>query len=540
MSPAAYRCPANKSVTAARTVLACAWPALLLATLCLLPFLNKAFVADDPEFLDIARQILKSPLHPMNFVICWDILPYCTKLYNQTPGNTLMGYALVPTVLSGAREWMAHISQLIFVWIAVVAMSSFVLRLGWSKRYAMGGALLLVAVPPLLPMASTAMADVLALAVGLVGMERLAAWKLEQKWYQGAVAALALGLAGIARAHLVLLLPLGAFFLLDSMNWREILIQIRHSPRLFLPVAAGALVLITVISATRERGVMLSPPPIFRGLNYIPGNLRAYLLFLCFPLPLAACWAVARWTVNEYRVVLMIVAATVLYGASKQLVLVVIGAYVLDSLLRDAWKNRDRQGLFLALWLLVPLPVVYYQQFPIKYLLPCLPAVILICFRLMSSVPVRLARTAVILMIVGGTVYSLLILRADAEFANFGRDALTTLIRPYSQAGETVWFPNEYSAYWYAPLVGAELIVPDVREPRAGDLLAIGISEAEADKTATLSRFPHSTLVAAVTHKYRFGRTMVRGASLYTNYFGLFLWTFRSGEDGRYELWRLN
>src|SRR5215472_1044772 len=105
MSPATIRSNSGSKQVATRTVLICAVPALLLATVCLLPFLNKAFLIDDPEFLGIARQVLKSPLHPTNFDICWNLVPYCMKLYELTPGNTLMGYALVPTVLGGAAEW---------------------------------------------------------------------------------------------------------------------------------------------------------------------------------------------------------------------------------------------------------------------------------------------------------------------------------------------------------------------------------------------------------------------------------------------------
>src|SRR5215467_262970 len=169
MSPLTIRSNlGNKDITA-RTVLVCAWPALLLATVCLLPFLNKAFINDDPHFVAMARQILKSPLHPMNYDLCWVNASRCLKAFELTSGNTLMGYALVPTVLGGAEEWMAHVTQLVFVWIAVLAMSALVLRMGWGKGYAITGALLLVAIPPLLPMASTAMPDVLALAVGLAG-----------------------------------------------------------------------------------------------------------------------------------------------------------------------------------------------------------------------------------------------------------------------------------------------------------------------------------------------------------------------------------
>ena len=90
-------------------------------------------------------------------------------------------------------------TQLVLVWIAIVAMASLVLRLGWDRAHAIAGALLLVAIAPFLPMASTAMPDILATAVALVAMERIAAWKTEQNWSQGAAAAIALGLAGFAR-----------------------------------------------------------------------------------------------------------------------------------------------------------------------------------------------------------------------------------------------------------------------------------------------------------------------------------------------------
>lgn len=276
------------------TVLACAWPAQLLAAACLLPFLNKAFLIDDPWFLATGRQILRSPLHPMDFNICWNTVDYCAKEYSLSPGSTLMGYALVPTVLGESAEWMAHLTQLVFAWGAILAICSLVLRFGWSRGHAITGALLLVAIPPFLPMASTSMPDVLAMTVGLVAMERLAAWKANGKWHEGAAAALALGLAGFARSHLALLLPLGAFFLLESTSPREILIQARQKLFLWTPVLAGAFILFATIFATRERSLTLNPPAVWSGPANILPNLRSYLLYFCFPLPLAACWAVSR------------------------------------------------------------------------------------------------------------------------------------------------------------------------------------------------------------------------------------------------------
>jgi len=76
--------------------------------------------------------------------------------------------------------------------------------------------------------------------------------------------------------------------------------------------------------------------------------------------------------------------------------------------------------------------------------------------------------------------------------------------------------------------------VPAVREAKRGDLLAVGIGE--GDITSTLRKFPSWTVVQALTHQYRFGRTMGEGAGLYTNCNSNWLWTFRNSEPARYEL----
>jgi hypothetical protein len=54
-----------------RSVFRCSLPALILSAACLLPYLNKAFLIDDPLFLLQAQQIRKTPLHPLALDICW-------------------------------------------------------------------------------------------------------------------------------------------------------------------------------------------------------------------------------------------------------------------------------------------------------------------------------------------------------------------------------------------------------------------------------------------------------------------------------------
>jgi hypothetical protein len=521
--------------------LANSWPALLLAMACLIPFLNKAFLIDDPHFLLMARQILKHPLHPMDFQVCWDLVDRCTKAYEITAGNTLMGYALIPTVLGGSAEWIAHVTQLVFVGVAIVAMASLVLRLGLGSGHALIGVLLLVAIPPFLPMASTAMPDILATATALVAVERLLAWRTERCWHQGFVAAIALGLAGIARAHLAFLVPVAAFVLIESVKPQKILAQVRRGVGLWAPVVAGGAILVLIIVATRERSLALDPPALFAGRQNIPRNLLSYMLYFCFPLPLAAVWTVSRWNTRPERVAYAVLTAVfvgVLIPGRLTGFLAGYGFSVLIDLMIESWEKRDQLGLFLMLWLLIPLPVVYYGHLPIKYLLPCMPAVILTCFRLAESVPPRLVRAGGGILIIGATIYSLLILRSDAEFAEFGRTAMAKLIRPHTAVGETVWYAGDFSAYWYAPLNGARLYVVGATQPKSGDLLVIGIRE-EGGRN-TLAHFPKRRLMGVVYHQYRFGRTMWEGKGLYTNIHGNWLWGFGNSADDRYELWKID
>ncbi len=518
----------------ATTVFTSALPALLAATLYLVPFLQKAFLIDDPYFLLMARQILKSPLHPMNFDVCWNIGLKCTKAYVLTPGNTLLGFLLVPTVRSASPELVAHLTQLFLVWLAVLAMASFMLRQGWTRQQAIAGTLLLVVVPPLLPMATTAMPDVLSLAVGLIGMERLMAWADEQKLRQGVTAAIALGLGGLARPHLVMLLPVGAFFLIFCKKSHE---PWHKRIRLWWPLVIAGVILMSAILLFRERALLLNPPKAFSGLENVTFNLRSYLLYFSFPLPVAAFWMASRLARGHKLLVLAGVPAAILVGLpfGRADALAALAALVLCDLFYRAIRIRDMMQIFLLLWILIPLPVVYYGHLPIKYLLPCMPAVVLLCLRMSQDVPLQWARVLVVGTIAGSAIYSILILRSDADFANAGRDAMRALVAPQVSAGHTVWVSCDFSSYWYARTAGAEMLGLADRQPKSGDFFVLGIREG-----SNLSDFPKGTLVQTIHHHYRFGRTMFEGKGLYTNRVGHFLWGFGQSNEDRYELWRID
>ncbi|MEX2204985.1 MAG: hypothetical protein WEF50_02020 [Myxococcota bacterium] len=67
---------------------------------------------------------------------------------------------------------------------------------------------------------------------------------------------------------------------------------------------------------------------------------------------------------------------------------------------------------------------------------------------------------------VAGVVLGLLLIRADAAFAELGRRAAAELIEPNVRAGWTVWFDGHWGCQWYAERAGARSLTRRWRTPR--------------------------------------------------------------------------
>ena len=156
-------------------------PAMVVASLLMLPFLNKPFTIDDPLFLREARHALVDPLHPADFEQVWNVGDRL-KLSQYLLGGTLPAYVLLPVVALGGREWVAHLYQLLLLCGFLVASVSVARRLGCDRRQAKTVGLLIASNPVTLAMAATCMPDVMAMTVGMVGMDRLLLFREERRW----------------------------------------------------------------------------------------------------------------------------------------------------------------------------------------------------------------------------------------------------------------------------------------------------------------------------------------------------------------------
>ncbi len=521
-----------------RSIFLCSLPALILSAACLLPHLNKAFTIDDPVFLLQAQQISKRPLHPMALDICWVEDYECGPVAQDMPGNVLMSYYLLPVASRADPEWLVHLMQIMALWCGIAATVSLAFRFGFGTFAACAAGLLVAATPPVLAMASTAMPEMLAMSLGVIGIERLVAWKEDGKVFNGVVSALALGLAPIARVHLVFLWPIAAVLLGDDARLFDVWSWIAMPKRRWIPLIAAVFVLVAALALTHEPGYGLKPPHMYISQENAPYNLLSYLTYWVLAMPLGLAWIVLR---NRFWLFPVGVCLPVVWKVWIQPGHLVwtnlfagVGALVLIDVLLWSFQSRDQWRIACALWLLLPLVALPYTHFPVKYLVVCVPAAALLIADLLRAFRWRMA--ALCGIVAAGAIFGSMVLRADAQFAEMGRQAATRLIAPQVAAGHRVWVSSQWGLYWYGQKAGAQVLRSD-DVPAPGDYLVRGEMEGYA---GTLKRLPPAVQIETFTVGGPGGRTMSAkdGAGLYTNGFGDLMWAWGTGEWNHYDLWR--
>ncbi len=529
------------SESSRRSVLLCSLPALILSAACLLPYLNKAFTIDDPVYVLQAQQVSKAPLHPMALDICWVEDTECGPVARIMPGNFLMSYFLLPVADRADPESLAHVMQIIGLWCGIAATVSLAFGFGFGTFAACAAGLLVAATPPVLAMASTAMPDVLAMSLGVIGIERLMAWKEDSKVFNGVVSALALGLAPIARVHLVFLWPIAAVLLRDDAHIFNVWSWFALPKRRWIPLMAAALVSVAALALTHEPSSGLRPTHMYLMPRNTPHNLRSYIIYWVLAMPLGLAWLILRNRRVRFWLLPIALGPPLflrIWGPQHGPVVwttpcAVVGAVVLMDVLLWSFQSRDQWRIACALWLLIPLVTLPYMHLPVRYLVPCAPAAALLIADFLPAF--RWRKAALFGIVAAGAIFGSMVLRADAQFAEMGREAAARLIAPRVATGHRVWVSSQWGLYWYALKAGAQVLKSD-DVPASGDYLVRGGMEGYP---GTLNRLPPAILIKTFTVGGPGGRTMSfkDGAGLYTNIFGDLMWAWGTGEWNHYELW---
>jgi hypothetical protein len=521
-----------------------AWPAMALAVLILAPFLSSPFTIDDPIYLREAQHALIDPLHPQAFSMVWST-DLNLRASQILPGGIAVPYLLIPAALAGCAEWAAHLTQLVLLLIAIYGTALLSLRLGLDSASARWAALLTATCPAVLGMAGTVMPDVAAMAFTVLGMERIVACRGDRRSTQALAASLWLALAALTRAHTILVLAPAFVLLLDGLEPDQIQSSFRNFPARFLPVILTPLLFLLVSAVitdpeSESANILSSMLQTRAGsVGIFIRNLCAFLTHFLLVIPLTIPWLILRGRHLSRPLLAIAAIFAVAFYSRVGPAAFAAGAtlLVLGDILLDALERLDRLQLALWLWLLLALPVVVYIHLPSKYLLPCVPAAVILVIRLAAAnrAPVRWLLPAVS---AAGAVLGLLILLAARDLAETQRRAATDLIAPHAKIFERVWCSGHWGFQWYAEKAGAHPVTLEPPLPQPGDIIVVSQID--------LARFPRTwqskQVLQHVTYPNAYGRVMdlQAGAGFFSSVWGFLPWVPGSGDANTFEVWRVN
>jgi hypothetical protein len=151
------------------------------------------------------------------------------------------------------------------------------------------------------------------------------------------------------------------------------------------------------------------------------------------------------------------------------------GIHAIVLMVAELWTLRDRDSLFLGLWLGGTLfyCIFIYHFVNIRVLLPAMPVVVLMCARRLQRAYVHNDTRVAILpkfawvAIAASLVLSLCVAYADIRLANSARTAAAK-ISPEKRNGRT-WFSGHWGFQYYMEARGAKPIDVNNQDFRLGD-----------------------------------------------------------------------
>jgi hypothetical protein len=509
-------------------------PAIVLAGLLLVPFLNKPFTIDDPLFLREAKHALVDPLHPADFEQVWNAGDR-QRLSQYLLGGTLPAYVLAPVAALGGREWIAHLYQFLLLSVALLAGVSVARRLGCGPREAGSVCLLIAANPVTLAMAATCMPDVMALAFGLAGMERFLAFRDRVRFTAGIAAAMLFAAAVLCRASTLPLLAAAALLAMPG-HWRS-------AARSWWPITLAALLVFTFGWLTRGADASLGGAfQALTALRNVPRNLVAFLCFQALAGPVLVYALLSRgwkFAAAVTAIAALGIAVSKVFTAPNLAQYAVPSAFGLCFVLAAAWLLRDVPfALPLGVWLCSGLIALPYVHMAAKYLLPGVPAAaLLIALHASRLRQPRGPLTLALLVALGWTAGALIVV-GDATLAGSARAAVNRMIVPRLHHGSNVWAGGQWSFLGYAEDSGAHALANTPPFPRSGDFIVVS----RLDYYGKLRSLPlHLELLNTETDR-RCGVFVLNrelAAGFYSIRFGYLPFAVGCGEVDAYDLYRV-
>ncbi len=464
------------------------WPipplacALLLTAACLLPFVNKAFHMDDTLFLRAAAQIHNHPLDFYGGEINWYENPTPLSQVFQNPPLASYYLALLAWI-GGWREWTLHLGFLVPALAAV--WGTFALARSWCRQPLLA-TLVVIATPAFFVSATDLMCDVLLLAFWVWSLAWFERGLQRNQWLPFLVSGVLAALAFLTKYPGFALVPLlaawGVIRLRRAGTW--IL-----APLIPLAVAAGY----ELLTRRLYGNGLLTHAVSYAAITRVHSPVRDTVVGLAFaggcllPILLYGPRCLPRWAL----VASLLVAAALLpallsrkllwaddqvphWLAKVQFVLFVAGGIQIALLSILEWRSRrDPVSLLLLFWLAGVFVFAVFVNWTLnaRTLLPMAPAFAILLARRLESVTLPVRRLLWPLAVV--LPATLLVAKADFDFANANRAVATDFCSRYAGPGRTLWFQGHWGFQFYMERGGGQAWNFADPQPRPGDLIAV-------------------------------------------------------------------
>lgn len=433
-------------------------PAVVVLLLLLqLPFLPVAFHVDEPNIIALARQIEREPLDPYGFDINWT---GTTKPAYEVLANPPVypAWLALWARLLGWNEISLHASNIPFSVLALMSFMVLARRVGAPP--AMAGVLLLGS-PAFLLATHVVMPDLAMLSCFLLAIGGSMSFLHHGRRGWLAVVFVAAFLAPLMKYNGILLAPI--LFVLWFFSGR--------SKALLIAAAAPAISFALWMALS---GLMYGTPH-FLALGGLDGGSRSYVIsgvmsvlgLGVIPVALAFTRIEYSSALTGWRGSLAVFVLTALMGffavgyPARPAVLygitVAISAHFLILVLLQigpAMKRQDGITVLLVFWILLVIAFQFKLIFTsVRYLLPLLPAVVLLLLRVGPSG--RKASGLFRALAVASVVLSLSVAIGDAAIANvYRRFVRENEVRLRGRSGR-LYFAGHWGFQYYAESIGA-------------------------------------------------------------------------------------
>jgi len=443
---------------------------VVATSLVLLPFVGKAFHADDTQFLWVARQIRSHPADFFGFAANW--YGYEVPIYRIVTNPPLSPYytALVASV-AGWSEIGLHLAFLVAAVAAAVGIVVLARRFCAESALA---ALVGVLTPAFVVSSTNIMCDTLLLAFWIwatvlwtEGLER-------RRPGMQCASALLIALAALTKYVGVALLPLLLVYavakrrrLTFELLWLGVPITLLGAYDLYTFLLYGRGLLFGAVfqaSGTRARSGLTLLSRGIVGLAFTGGSLATAAFYAPVVWPRRALVAAlasaavllipAASTVSGYPAIGVVAIPWVIAQLD---LLAVAGLHVLALAGADLLDRRDADSLLLFLWVTGGFVFASFVNPTInaRSILLIAPAIgILVARRLEQRRPRARAGWVLVPLLAGGCL-TLLLASADYKLAGSGRTAAAIIRADYGHLGRTVWFQGHWGFQYYMEAVGA-------------------------------------------------------------------------------------